>query len=425
METKYGTLFTDKTLNQLRSQFKYVDVDCNKQRRLFFDNAGGSLRLIRAEDVFYQIDAMPDASEHANVLAKKLLEMEDKGRSDLRVIFNAKKGAIATGYTASQLMMDAVRILSEHAKGTNIVTSVLEHPSSFDSLSMYAAKYDRDLRVVPANKQTGAIDTDDVLKYVDADTAILSIMTASNISGHIQYIETIAIKTRKINPDIFIIIDAVQHAPHGALHPEEWGVDVMNFAPYKFFGIRGFSAMYLSDRVKDFEHHKLAGKPLDDWEIGSPATAQFVAISAIVDYVCSIGKDVLPDEMDRQTLYEAGMNRIASHEQALLSILLDGTEDMKGLRQMKGVTVKMDDPDLTKRDLITGIEFDNMSADKAREEMEKRGVVAFERLASSIYSGRMLKQFDSPGVLRISPLHVNSADDIVTFLKVAEEVAAL
>ena len=119
------------------------------------------------------------------------------------------------------------------------------------------------------------------------------------------------------------------------------------------------------------------------------------------------------------------MNRIASHEQALLSILLDGTEDMKGLRQMKGVTVKMDDPDLTKRDLITGIEFDNMSADKAREEMEKRGVVAFERLASSIYSGRMLKQFDSPGVLRISPLHVNSADDIVTFLKVAEEVAAL
>ena len=75
METKYGTLFTDKTLNQLRSQFKYVDVDCNKQRRLFFDNAGGSLRLIRAEDVFYQIDAMPDASEHANVLAKKLLEM--------------------------------------------------------------------------------------------------------------------------------------------------------------------------------------------------------------------------------------------------------------------------------------------------------------------------------------------------------------
>lgn len=91
METKYGRLFSDKTLNQLRSQFKYVEVDCNKQRRLFFDNAGGSLRLIQAEEVFYQIDAMPDASEHANILAKKLLELEDKGRADLRVIFNAKK----------------------------------------------------------------------------------------------------------------------------------------------------------------------------------------------------------------------------------------------------------------------------------------------------------------------------------------------
>ena len=39
------------------------------------------------------------------------------------------------------------------------------------------------MRVVPANKLTGGIDPDEVVKYVDKDTCLLSIMSASNISG--------------------------------------------------------------------------------------------------------------------------------------------------------------------------------------------------------------------------------------------------
>lgn len=425
MKQTYGTLFTNTELSELRSKFHYVVADKYGQQRLFFDNAGGSLRLIAAEEAFKAADEMPDASEHTNALALKLLDMENKGREDIRTIFNAKGGAVATGYTASQLMMDAVRIMSEHAAGTNCVTSALEHPSSFDAMEAYAGKYHRELRVVPANPLTGAVETKEILRQVDAHTAILSIMAASNISGHIMDIAAIAREARRINPNIIIICDAVQHAPHGALDPEKAGIDVMNFAPYKFFGIRGFALMYLSDRVKEFEHHKLAGKPSDDWEIGSPATAHFAAVSAIVDYVCHIGSWVQPDSTDRRQLFEAGMNRIAAHEQALLHILLDGTDAVEGLRTMKGITVKMDDPDLSQRDFITGIEFDNMPADAARKELEKRGIVTFERMASSIYSSRMLAQFNSPGVVRISPLHVNSAAEMEVFLRAAEEVAAL
>lgn len=418
-------LFTAEQVGTLRDQFYYVDADFTGRRRIFFDNAGGSLRLKKCEENFARIDSMPDASEHANKLALDLLALEDKGRADARILFNAKHGAIATGYTASQLMMYAVAIISEQAKGTNVVTTSLEHPSSFDSQVMYAEKYHRELRVVPANPATGGIDTATVLSMVDTNTAILSVMSASNISGHIMDIATIAKEARKINPDIYIISDSVQHAPHAALDPEACGVDVMNIAPYKFFGIRGFALMYLSDRVKAFPHHKLIGKASDDWEIGSPATAQFIALSTIIDYVASIGKWVDGAETDRRKLYELGMARLAEHEQALLGLLLDGTGTIEGLRLMKGVTVKMDDPDLTKRDFITGIEFDNMPADKAREELEKRNIITYERLASSIYSGRMLNQFDSIGVVRLSPLHVHTPADIETFLLAAKEIASL
>lgn len=425
MQTKFGNLFDATELNELRKKFKYVDAQANGKKRVFFDNAGGSLRLIDAEERFHAIDLHPDASEHLNTLALELLDIENKGREDIRTLFNAKHGAIATGYTASQLMMEAVRIVSENVKGTNVVTTCLEHPSSFDAMSMYAEKYGRELRVAQANPLTGGIDTEEVISLIDKDTAIVSVMAASNISGHIMDIAAIAKQAKAINPDIIVISDAVQHAPHGTIDPENDGIDVMNFAPYKFFGIRGFALMYISDRVKDWPHHRLLGSPSDNWEIGSPGTANFAAMSAIVDYVCGLGTKAAAQAFDRRQLFEAGMKRIAAHERALLELMLEGTETAPGLRHIPGINVKMDDPDLNKRDLIIGIEFANMDAVKAREELEKRGVVAFERMGNSIYSARMLEQFNSPGVVRMSPLHVNTPEEITFFLNVCAEVAAL
>ena len=119
------------------------------------------------------------------------------------------------------------------------------------------------------------------------------------------------------------------------------------------------------------------------------------------------------------------MERIANHERALLEIMLEGTDAVKGLRYIDGVKVLMDDPDLYQRDLITGIEFANMGLQQACAELEKRGIVAFERVASSEFSARMVHEFDSEGIVRISPLHVNTPEEIEQFLHAVKEVAAL
>lgn len=425
MKTKFGQLFSAEELQEIRRQFAYVDTDFDGNKRLFFDNAGGALRLIKAEEDFKKADLAPDCSEHSNQIALKLLAIDQQGRADIRTIFNAKKGSIAIAFTASQLMMEAVRVVSKYAKGTNVVTTALEHPSAFDAMKINARKYNREFRVAHANKKTGGIDTDTILALVDKNTAILSVMSASNISGHIMDIETIAKRARQINPNIFIVSDAVQHAPHGALNPEEIGVDVMNFAPYKFSSVRGMGLVYLSERVNKFEHDKVECLPDDHWELGSPSTAQFAALTALVDYVCSIGNKAASAGANRRTLFEAGMKRISEHEKALLEIMLEGTENVKGLRHISGVTVKMDDPDLNQRDLITGIEFDNLDPHQANVELEKRGVIAFERVASSPFSDRMVHEFDSEGIVRLSPLHVNTPEEIEHFLKVVQEVASL
>ena len=80
-------------------------------------------------------------------------------------------------------------------------------------------------------------------------------------------------------------------------------------------------------------------------------------------------------------------------------------------RHIPGVTVQMDGKDLTTRDLILGIEFENLSCEQAVVEYEKRGVITFERALSSMYSKRMVEAFDSKGMVRLSPLHVNTPQD--------------
>ena len=433
MDTYRSRMFTEEELNKIRGQFYYVDEDHYGRKRLFFDNAGGSLRLKKAEEVFHLIDSMPDASEHSNSIARELAALEDRGREDIKkVIFGAKSGTIYPSYTASQIAMEMVRVITENARGTNIVTTMLEHPSVFDAARLYSRIHGMELRVAGVNKETGGVDADTILSLIDQNTALLCCMAASNISGYIYETEKICRRAREINPDIYIYIDAVQHAPHGVLDPEKWGADVTSFAPYKFFGVRGFGLAYLSDRVSRFVHHRLLGKPEDDWEIGSPATAQFAVITEIINYVAGLGGAVCheggtacPEEQSRRKLFEIGMQRIADHERGLLDMMLEGVDGIPGLRHIPGVTVQMDGKDLTTRDLILGIEFENLSCEQAVVEYEKRGVITFERALSSMYSKRMVEAFDSKGMVRLSPLHVNTPQEIRQFLVLTQEMAGL
>ena len=433
MDTYRSRMFTEEELDKIRGQFYYVDEDHYGRKRLFFDNAGGSLRLKKAEEVFHLIDSMPDASEHSNSIARELAALEDRGREDIKkVIFGAKSGTIYPSYTASQIAMEMVRVITENARGTNIVTTMLEHPSVFDAARLYSRIHGMELRVAGVNKETGGVDADTILSLIDQNTALLCCMAASNISGYIYETEKICRRAREINPDIYIYIDAVQHAPHGVLDPEKWGADVTSFAPYKFFGVRGFGLAYLSDRVSRFVHHRLLGKPEDDWEVGSPATAQFAVITEIINYVAGLGGAVCPEggtacpeEQSRRKLFEIGMQRIADHERGLLDMMLEGVDGVPGLRHIPGVTVQMDGKDLTTRDLILGIEFENLSCEQAVVEYEKRGVITFERALSSMYSKRMVEAFDSKGMVRLSPLHVNKPQEISHFLILTQEMAGL
>lgn len=419
-----GELFSNTLMKEIKEHFHYVDHDPDIGNRLFFDNAGGSFRLKKAEEVYARIDAIPDCPERNHKMALHLQKIQADGIDDVKTILNAKGGSVHPSLTASQAMFEMVRAIAENVSGTNMITTMLEHPSAYDPMEYYAKKLGKEFRVAKSNPVTGGVDVAEIVKLVDKDTCLLNVMYASNISGAILDIENIVKKAREIKPDLYIIVDAVQHAPHGVIDLQKTPVDGINFAPYKFFSCRGSGMAWLSDRAALLPHHKLTGAKADVWELGSPAPAQFAVITEIVNYVCWLGGK-FTDNTDRRELFVCGLTKIALHERALMSGMLIGNGNIPGLRNMKGVKSFLDYEDLSKRDLIMAIGFDNIGYTQAVREYEKRNVIVYDRLVSSIYSKRMLNSFNMDGAVRVSPLHCNSIEDIDQFLKVTMEISKL
>jgi cysteine desulfurase/selenocysteine lyase len=415
-----GLMFSPEMQAMVRDRFCNVDAD-SYGKRVFFENSGGSLRLKSCIQACIDVDSHPDCPGRH----QKQADLQDlavkNGYRDLRIIFNTQKGAIATFLSASQTMFNIVGAIAENIEGTNMVVSVLEHPSGFDSVEYYAKKTGRELRILQSNPATGGIDVEEVIRKVDKNTVLLSCMYSCNITGAVMDIPKMVEAARKIKPDIYIVVDAVQHAPHALIDLSNLDIDAMDFAPYKFFALRGSGIGWLSDRCAKLPHNRILCYAEDCWELGSTAPHLFAGYTAIVDHVCWIGSQYI-ESTDRRTLFAEGMHRIELQERALLHRALEGTNELPGLRRIKNIRVQCgDNHDLTQRDFS----FDNIDVTAAAEEYCKRGVFVFERKSPSHYSKRIVESFGLDGVIRVSPIHCNSPEEIDLFLKASLEIAEL
>lgn len=418
-----GLLFSKELQQQVRDRFCNVDAD-SFGPRAFFENSGGALRLKACAETAMKVDTHPDCPGRHQKQADIQGTYVEQGYADLRTIFGSQKGSIITYLSASQVMFNIIGAIAASVPGKNMVVSVLEHPSGFDSVQYYADRYGLELRVMQSNPATGGIDVSEVERLVDQDTVLLSCMYSCNITGAINDIPAFVKAARAIKPDLYIVVDAVQHVPHGVVDVDALGIDAMDFAPYKFFGLRGSGIGWVSDRCAVLPHNRILCYSKDTWELGSTAPHLFANYSAIVDYVCWLGSQFLESD-NRRELFVEGMHRIELQERALLYRALEGTDELPGLRKIPGITVHCDNPDLTQRDFILPISFANMDVTSAVEEYVKRGVYVFERKAPSHYSKRIVESFGLDGVIRVSPIHCNSPEEIDQFLRASMEIAKL
>jgi len=399
-------------MNEIRTRFHYLNKDPDYHgNRLYFDNGAGSLRLKKAIEVFSHFDAFPNDIEKGI-----LYEAYKKGLEDIRTIFNAQEGSIITEISASQVMFKMTETIIKNVPGTNVVVTEGDHPSSFDAATIFSKEYKKELRIAKTNNENGGTNVDDIIKNIDKNTCLLSIIYASNISGAVLDIKTIINEARKINPDLYIIVDGVQFAPHSSIDVNALKIDGINFAPYKFFSNRGIGFGYVSNRMSMLPHQRLIDAEEKSWMIGSPVVGSFAAITEVVNYVCWIGEKFISND-NRRRLFEEGMKRINLHEKALMNEMLEGNGTLKGIRYLPNINIYFDSKNLNQKEFLIAMRFDNLSVEKSKELLDKNNIVVAIRSHDSLFAKRQLNSFGVKDFLRITPMHYNSQEDINDFLK--------
>lgn len=415
-------LFSTDLLNEIRSKFAYVDEDPFNGKRIFFENAGGSLRLKSVIAAVAEETAYPDAHSRPNPAAAHLHELYQKGNAAIRTFINAKDGVVFSNQTASRAAFSINGAIIENVPGTNVVTTAAEHPSNFDSVVYYAQKANKMVRVAECDPTDGGVRAEEILKYVDHNTTLLSFMYASNITGAVFEVQKIIDEARKIKPDLFIVVDITQQVAHAPIDIDVMNIDGAFFTPYKMFGKRGVGIGWVSERASRLNHERFLDKPITSWDIGSIEPVSIGSMTAIVDYICWIGRHYTEAKSQREQIV-AGMEAIDLHERALLERALNGTKEIPGIRAIDGAEALFIGNDFSTRDSIIPLSVKGVSPADVTRKLKERGIIVFERVDTNVMSKRTLNSLKCPGVVRVSPSHYNSPEEVDVFLRAVKEIA--
>lgn len=409
-------MFSASLLKEVREKFHYVDWDPYTGERVYLEASGGSLRLKSVTETLAKEVSLPDELYRYNPASDYAVAAMDKGIDDVKLFLGAKSGQIMSANSATQTIFRAVNAVTSHIPGNNVVTTQLDHPAVLSPTKYFADLYGKEWRVVGISPETGSSPIDGILEKIDKDTCLLCLQQASNQTGTVNDVTSIIRQARQIKPDLYVVVDAVQYAPHGPIDVEDIGADAYAFGPYKAYGVKGIGFAYISDRLANLPHENLLLKADTNWVLGSPAHAMFVTWSAVVDYLCWLGSH-FTDSIDRRELIIASKKEIHRHMMALLDRALNGSEEVEGLLDMEHVSVCGMGNEILNRMCIFLFRLEGMDSPTASERYNQNYHVRVSARVKDAYSTYPLEGLGWPDAVRLSAAHYNTPEEIDRFLK--------
>lgn len=415
-----STYFTDQLLAQVREQFLHVDTCPYSGKRIFFENAGGSLTLKTAILRGTEIAGIPDNEHRDNPASHALSKVVADGRSDLTIFFGASNGVIFGGETGTECLFRLIRTAAlTTAPGGSIAACSIEHPATYDATRQWAKRTEREWIEVPFDVESGRTTPAHYAQSVRPDTRIATILHTSPVTGMSMDISAIANAIRAISPECLIIVDGIQHAPHGLLAVDDYGVDAYVISPYKSFCRFNNGYAWLSDRLSKVDHDKLLGKADDAWELGSRDPSALAGVSAMIEYLVWLGGHFTDETSRRARLIAAG-TAMREQEQSLVHRLLYGSEYLPGLCSYPDLQL-VGPADTPHREGVVSFAIEGLDAKHIVAALGKQGIRVHAR-SDDVFSGNILRPLGLKAVTRISLAHYNSAAEIDACLAALQKI---
>ena len=113
-------------IESIRKKFMHVETCPFEGERIFFENAGGSLRLKSVVETSALYASYPDNQGRENDASKSLVKSIENGKAKMRLFFNADRGDVIVGESGTELLFRLIRTAAlELPEGGAMLSSTL------------------------------------------------------------------------------------------------------------------------------------------------------------------------------------------------------------------------------------------------------------------------------------------------------------
>ena len=354
--------------NPWRADFPALAQSVRGKPLVYLDNAATTqkpIQVIEALDRYYRND---NANVHRGVhaLSERATAAFEGARDRIAKFINArsrKELVFVRGATEAINLVAQSYLRPKLKDGDEILVSQLEHHSNIVPWQLVAAQTGAKVTMIPMD-QTGTLVLDDLDDLITDRTKLIAVGHVSNALGTVNPIGRIvkAAKARQIP----VVVDGAQAMPHTKVDVQALGCDFYAFSGHKMYGPTGIGGLWGKEHLLDamppwqgggdmIRTVRFTGSEWNDlpykFEAGTPTIAGAIGLGAAVDYLESIGMDVIENyEADLLAYATKQLGQIdgltmvgtAKHKAAVLSFTLTGIHphDIGTIVDDEGVAIR-------------------------------------------------------------------------------------
>ncbi len=406
---------------RVRSQFPSLTQTVAGQSAVFLDGPGGTQVPQRV------IDAIADYLKNSNAntcgayaTSRRTDAVIVDARSAMADLFGCDKDEVVFGPNMTTLTFAVSRSIGrELGPGDEILLTRLDHDAN---VSPWRALEERGvtIRFAEINEEDCTLNMSDLAQKISSRTRMVAVGYASNAVGTINDVRAIIRVAHQ--KGALAYIDAVHYAPHGPIDVRALDCDFLVCSSYKFFGPHMGILYGKREHLQRLHPYKLRANTNaipNRWEWGTLNHECIAGITACVDYLADLGRQVDPSASTRRAALLAAYGAVQRHERGLAETLIRGLLTIPGLK-FYGIR---DVEKLAWRCPTVAVRLAGHPPLELATKLGERGFFTWD---GNYYALNLTERLDvekDGGFLRIGLAHYNTAEEVQRFLNALREIA--
>lgn len=413
----------DTAVRRIRSDFPELGALVNGKPLVYLDSGATSLKPTNVLDAERWFAENFTAAVHrgAHTLAAEATEQFERARESVAAFVGADADEIVWTSNATEgLNLVAYAIGNATAgrggaasaqfrlePGDEIVVTESEHHANLIPWQELAARTGAVVRAIPVD-DSGQVTLEAAAEVIGERTRIVAIAHVSNVTAAIAPVDGLVRLARAVGA--FVVLDACQSVPHMPVDLHALDVDFAVFSGHKMLAPTGIGVLYgRRDLLNALPPFLTGGSMITTvtlesaeylpapqrFEAGTQRISQAIALAAACDYLSVVGLD-----------------RIAAHEHELGARLVDGLQQIDGVRLL-GPT------DAVARTGLAAFDLEGVHAHDAGQFLDDRGIAVRvgHHCAQPLH-----RRFGMTASTRASTYLYNTTDDVDAFLDALSRV---